>query len=259
MRFPKKPEATPTIYAYESTHPQHKGMLKIGFTLRSAATRVAEQHPIVTPGDPTYKIVLEESAMRNDGSDFRDHDIHRYLDAQGKKHEAGEWYTCSLGEVRAAINAVRDRSAYELTRDQSFRMRPEQEEAVQKAADYFKRAIAEDGKVPHFLWNAKMRFGKTFATYELAKKLGWKRVLVLTFKPAVKRAWEDDLKSHTDFEGWQFLSRDGLSYEDADKNSPIVYFGSFQDNLGKNKAGGIKAVNEWLREFNWDCIVLDES
>jgi hypothetical protein len=256
--FPQKPEATPTIYAYESTHPQHKGMLKIGFTLRDAATRVAEQHPIVTPGDPTYKIVLEESAMRNDGSDFRDHDIHRYLDSQGKKYEAGEWYTCSLGEVRAAINAVRDRKAYELTRDQSFKMRPEQEEAVDKAADYFKRTKAEDGKVPHFLWNAKMRFGKTFATYELAKKSGWKRVLVLTFKPAVKRAWEDDLKSHTDFEGWQFLSRDGLTYENADKNLPMVYFGSFQDNLGKNKAGGIKAVNEWLREFNWDCIVLDE-
>ena len=59
--FPPKPAATPTVYAYESTHPQHKGMLKIGFTLRDAATRVAEQYPIVTPGDPTYQVVLEEA------------------------------------------------------------------------------------------------------------------------------------------------------------------------------------------------------
>jgi hypothetical protein len=43
--------------------------------------------------------------------------------------------------------------------------------------------------VPRFLWNAKMRFGKTFTAYQLAKKLGAKRVLVLTFKPAVEDAW----------------------------------------------------------------------
>jgi hypothetical protein len=61
--FPPKPATTPTIYAYESTHPQHKGMLKIGYTTRDAATRVAEQHPIVTPGDPIFKVVLEESAI----------------------------------------------------------------------------------------------------------------------------------------------------------------------------------------------------
>jgi hypothetical protein len=114
---------------------------------------------------------------------------------------------CALKQVRAAINAVRERKTYELTRDQSFKMRPEQQGAVEKAAAYFKRAKIENGRVPHFLWNAKMRFGKTFATYQLAKKMGWKRLLVLTFKPAVESAWEEDLRSHIDFEGWQFISR----------------------------------------------------
>jgi len=52
-----------------------------------------------------------------------------------------------------------------------------------------------------YLWNAKMRFGKTFTTYQLAKKLGAKRVLVLTFKPAVEDAWQTDLESHVDFDG----------------------------------------------------------
>jgi dethiobiotin synthetase len=46
-----------------------------------------------------------------------------------------------------------------------------------------------------------MRFGKTFTTYQLAKKLGAKRVLVVTFKPAVEDAWQTDLESHGDFEG----------------------------------------------------------
>src|SRR5438105_3462798 len=101
-------------------------MLKIGYTTRDAATRVAQQFPIVTPGDPTYKIVLEDSAIRNDGTVFTDRDVHRYLRAAKIKNAAGEWYVCGLKELRAAINAVRERKAYELTRDQSFKMRPEQ-------------------------------------------------------------------------------------------------------------------------------------
>ena len=100
-----------------------------------------------------------------------------------------------------------------------------------------------------------MRFGKTFASYQLAKKMGFKRVLILTFKPAVQTAWREDLMTHMDFEGWQFITRPtvpgGLStdaqYQRADKNRPIVCFGSFQDFLGVNKeTGGIKANNEWV-------------
>jgi len=103
-----------------------------------------------------------------------------------------------------------------------------------------------------------MRFGKTFTTYELAKKQNWKKILILTFKPAVQSAWEDDLKSHINFKGWQFISRNGLKFEEADKTKPIVCFGSFQDYLGKNSAGGIKPKNEWVHTINWDVVVLDE-
>jgi hypothetical protein len=67
------------------------------------------------------------------------------------------------------------------------------------------------------------------------------------------------LVSHVDFKGWQFISRSTeLTFEDADKHRPIVCFGSFQDYLGKNKAGGIKARNEWVHLTNWDCVILDE-
>jgi hypothetical protein len=140
-----------------------------------------------------------------------------------------------------------------------FGMRPEQQEAVDKAIAYFDSFTQENSdKTPHFLWNAKMRFGKTFATYQLAKKMGWTKILVLTFKPAVQSAWQEDLESHIDFAGWQFISRNGLEFENADKNKPLVCFGSFQDYLGKNSAGGIKAKNEWVHLTNWDCVVFDE-
>jgi hypothetical protein len=114
-------------------------------------------------------------------------------------------------------------------------------------------------KPPHFLWNAKMRFGKTFAAYQLALKMGWRRTLVLTFKPAVQTAWESDLKCHVDFRGWQFIKPGGLSYQEADKRKPFVCFGSFQDYLGRNPTtGGIKTKNEWVHAINWDCVILDE-
>lgn len=121
--------------------------------------------------------------------------------------------------------------------------------------------------VPKFLWNAKMRFGKTFASYELAKKMGLKRVLVLTFKPAVESAWREDLMTHVDFEGWQFVSNKDAhnnnlnideQYAKADKTRPIVVFGSFQDLLGTNESGGIKAKNEFIHSDNWDLVIFDE-
>lgn len=255
--FPPRPELNPTIYAYELPGvPDHRGLLKIGFTTRAAQDRVAEQTR--TSGIQT-KIVFEESAMRSDGSDFTDHEIHRYLRKKGLKNKNGEWFECSVAEVKAAVIAVKNGVENEENRDLSFVMRPEQEEAVNKTYDYFKSFKTENlNKPPHFLWNAKMRFGKTFAAYKLAKKMGWTKVLVLTFKPAVQNAWEEDLTRHIDFEGWQFVSSHTAGVQLIDSTKPIVCFGSFQDFLGRNEAGGIKAKNEWVHKTEWDCVILDE-
>jgi len=43
-----------------------------------------------------------------------------------------------------------------------------------------------------------------------------------------------------------------------DRKKPVVYFGSFQDLLGRDVAGNIKAKNEWLHAVNWDLVVFDE-
>jgi hypothetical protein len=255
--FPPRPPATPTIYAYASTHPDHAGLLKVGYTERTAADRIAEQFP---SGLSAYRIELIEPAMRADGSAFTDHDIHRHLRAKGIKNTTHEWFKCTVDNVRAAVVAVRERNANVEDRTLSFGLRPEQREAVEMTAEYFRKAKTEQkGHTPHFLWNAKMRFGKTFAAYQLAKKMGWTKVLVLTFKPAVVHAWSEDLTRHIDFEGWQFISRDGkLTYEDANKKKPIVCFGSFQDFLQRTASGAIKPRNEWVHDTKWDCVILDE-
>lgn len=262
--FPPRPEARPVIYAFEDTHPQYKGLLKVGYTTRTAAERVAEQYPTARPGALPYRIVFEQSAMRKDGTTFSDHDVHRQLRGMGIKNPDGEWFACSLNELRAAYLAVKngETGGADAERAFDFSMRPEQAEAVERTSDYFinfRKDKSNKGKTPHFLWNAKMRFGKTFATYQLAKRMGWKKLLVVTFKPAVQSAWEADLKTHRDFKGWQFISPNGLSYADADKRKPIVCFGSFQDYLGRNRStGGIKTKNEWVHTTHWDCVILDE-
>lgn len=258
--FPQRPASRPTIYAYEDTNPQYAGLLKVGYTTMDAQSRVAQQYPTLRPGPPPYRIVLEESAMRNDGTVFTDHDIHRMLRINGIKNPEGEWFCCSATQVKAAILAVRSGQLNEDQRSLDFKMRPEQQAAIEKTAVYFKSFRKENkNKPPHFLWNAKMRFGKTFASYQLAKKMGWRKLLVLTFKPAVQSAWEEDLKGHIDFKGWQFIKPGGLTYEQADKKKPFVCFGSFQDYLGRNPStGGIKTKNEWVHTTNWDCVILDE-
>lgn len=253
----------PKIYAYEDTHPQYRGLLKIGYTTKDVRERVAEQYPTARPGPPPYRIVLEESAVRNDGTTFTDREVHRYLREHGFANPEGEWFQCSAEDVLCAIRALQRGELTEEPRSLDFPMRPEQRQAVEQTAAYFRQFNRVTlGKPSHFLWNAKMRFGKTFAAYQLAKEMGWKKVLVLTFKPAVQNAWESDLKRHVDFRDWQFLSAKELPKRgepEYDRSRPLVCFGSFQDLLGRNPTTkGIKTKNEWVHTTNWDCVILDE-
>jgi len=162
--------------------------------------------------------------------------------------------------VKTVLAELRTGKPLTGTHHETFTMRAEQRAAVDKTHAYFHSIWKEDmHAVPRFLWNAKMRFGKTFATYQLAKRLGAKRILVVTFKPAVEDAWQTDLESHVDFDGWQYLSRNsGSDPTNISPRKPLVYFGSFQDLLGRDDAGNIKAKNEWLHKVKWDLVVFDE-
>jgi hypothetical protein len=248
------------IYAYEDTNQDYNGLLKVGYTTVDVEKRVAEQYPIKRPeGKKPYRIVFSETAMHSDGTTFTDHDIHRALKKNGFFQD-GEWFKCSVEDVRSAWIAVKNYTDNPEHRTHDFKMRPEQEEAVIKTKQYFQSTLQiRPNKSVKFLWNAKMRFGKTFAAYQLAKEMDLLKILILTFKPAVQSAWEEDLLTHVDFEGWQFISRNSdLTFENADLSRPIVCFGSFQDYLGTNDSGGIKAKNEWVHATNWDLVIFDE-
>lgn len=269
--FIQRPSVTPMIYVYNLPQVStHTGFVKVGYTDRDAKTRIDEQ--MHTSG-LNANILYTSSAMRSDGSIFTDKDVHRILRSRGFRQmnegvDRNEWFNCTADDVKAVILELKSGIITDSSRTANFKMRPEQEVAVERTVEYFKKASNEDpDRSPKFLWNAKMRFGKTFAAYQLAKKMSFKRILVLTFKPAVESAWREDLMTHVDFSGWQFIANKDTygnhvsideEYARADKERPVVVFGSFQDLLGTNDSGGIKAKNEFIHSDNWDLVIFDE-
>lgn len=253
--LPPRPEVNPRLYAYSIDTPSHAGLLKIGQTTRDVKQRIAEQ---TKTAGIAARIEIDEPATRDDGSIISDFALRDALQARSHALAMGEWMHCTVDDVRAALNELRAGRAIEGVRDQTFPPRTEQQAAVDATHAYFKSRWAEDvNAVPRFLWNAKMRFGKTFTTYQLARQMDARRVLVVTFKPAVEDAWKADLEGHVDFEGWQYVS--GRDPREVEEGMPLVYFGSFQDLLGREHGtGAIKPKNAWLHAINWDLVVFDE-
>lgn len=259
-----KPDARLRIYAWTPNSPpiDYAGLIKVGQTTKpDVNARIRQSQGQM---QLAYTLHLDELAERHDGTTFRDGDVRQRLIDKGFENvvigSSREWMRCTHADVSTAIAELRTGAKLTGTHHETFGMRREQKAAVDATHAYFLSRWAEDmHAVPRFLWNAKMRFGKTFTTYQLAKKLGAKRVLVVTFKPAVEDAWRSDLESHVDFDGWQYLSKSsGSDPTEISAKKPLVYFGSFQDLLGSDLFGNIKPKNEWLHKVKWDLVVFDE-
>lgn len=257
--LPQKSEARLRIYAWSTKEiKKFEGCLKVGQTTQDVNVRIKQSQGVA---QVSYILEVDEPAEKLDGTFFRDSAVRERLKQKGFENVELEWMRCSSNDVLVAIKELQTGEARTGLHTAEFKLRTEQSAAVKKTSDYFNSIWSEDKKsVPRFLWNAKMRFGKTFASYHLAKKLEAKKILVVTFKPAVEDAWQVDLESHADFQGWQYFSKNtGGDPSSASKKNPLVYFGSFQDLLGRDKATGtIKAKNEWVHTTNWDLVIFDE-
>ena len=261
-----KPDARVRLYAWTPNDPPaaYAGLIKVGQTTQENVNDRIRQSQGQVQQEYTLHTALNTFGEREDGSYFRDGDVRQRLIDKGFENvilgTAREWMRCSPADVKTAIAELQKGLRLSGTHHDDFPMRREQAEAVEQTLAYFQSRWDEDAKaVPRFLWNAKMRFGKTFTSYQLAKALGAKRVLVVTFKPAVEDAWQADLEGHQDFNGWRYLSRNtGGDPRDVSANTPLVYFGSFQDLLGRDSLGNIKPGNTWIHTINWDLVIFDE-
>ena len=250
------------IYAYRLNLTDLDGRIKVGETGRTVGSRVREQVSTAGLAD-VVEILMDEPAVTVTGRSFGDKAVHEELkklpDVTPVVEGGGvEWFRCSIEDVKSAYNSVVQETTFTRVRDKSFGLRHEQAAAVDAAAAYLNKALT-DGLEPRFLWNAKMRFGKTFTAYHLAKRRDAKRILVVTYKPAVEDAWETDATTHTDFEGWKFFSRSSTT--DPTTFAPdttVVCFSSLQDLRGRTEDGSIKEHHEWIYATEWDIVIVDE-
>lgn len=262
------------IYVYQTPASEKEGLVKIGFTTHEDVhVRIKQQlntAGVYTSGQIEYTLLHVEEAKKNDGTLFKDHDIHQILRSKGinpvslgEQKKRTEWFRIDPEKLISIINQFKEgKTAEEIdfNRIHKFSMRPEQENAVTKTKKFFEEKEIRRKLPAEMLWNAKMRFGKTFAAYQLAKAMNLSKVLVITYKPEVKSAWKEELESHVDFANYVFLSDEALtniSYHQRN-GKKIVAFASYQDLLGEGENSRIKDKHKEIFSQEWDLLIIDE-
>ena len=268
-------KVVPMIYAYTTPEiKRHDGWTKIGYTEQDVDKRIAQQ---THTADVEYHEEWRGTAIFDDGSGdtFRDTDFHSYLRKNGIENEKGkdnEWFHVTGPVSQGMFFTFKSNRgvAKNVPAVIPYTLRREQEEAVEKAFDYF--MLHENGE---FLWNAKPRFGKTLSVYDLCKTMEAMKVLIVTNRPAIANSWYEDYCKFLGTEsGYRFVSTvDGI------KDKPLVMtreayikemlhsatdircieFVSLQDLKGSKFFGGKFDKLREVADMEWDILVIDEA
>lgn len=262
----------PQVYSY--TLPELKpneGSQKIGYTEHKDVHNRILQQVKTAAIRLKYELLWSVPAFFKDSDEsFIDKVFHRFLEKKGieRKWELGqEWFYFNGEPLKSKylFDLFRKEKFSALQNDNGkidYTLRFEQNEAVEKAIDYFQKT--EKGE---FLWNAKPRFGKTLASYDLAKRLGANKVLIVTNRPAIANSWFDDFEMFVD--GYNFISetsslknRATLTREQHIATRPIkplITFLSLQDLKGSKYFGGNYNKLRWVAVLEWDLLIIDEA
>ena len=269
----------PQCYAYTTPGvPKHDGWTKIGFTERDVATRINEQTHTVGV-DAKIWWHLRAAYMTEPFGTFTDKDFHAYLKKLGVAREEGtEWFRITPDTARGDFVDFTQNHGVVSESDADavipYKLRDEQNDAVQSAYDYFKSH--EKGE---FLWNCKPRFGKTLSAYDLCRRLAVTNVLIVTNRPAIANSWYQDYETFFGPQsGYLFVSTvDGIKdrkyvlsrQEYLDKLSApganikgCIEFVSLQDLKGSIYFGGrFDKLSEVSAEkgLTWDILIIDEA
>ena len=255
------------LYVYTTKTWQQKGLLKVGHSLSGRyKERINEQFNASNPEAP---IVLWVAPLPEGKTD---NNIHARLEQNGirrKEDGAGrEWFYATLEDVKKAYNEV----VHGSSRKDNFPLRKEQAEAVEKAQKWFNKeylhqTIDSASHQNRFLLNAKMRFGKCFTGIHIAKSIGSKKTIIVTYKPRVITEWMEAINDHIDFQGWTGIRAMGSenpneSYLTSTKHlsqysTPFVLCVSLQD-LDISDDGKIKQRLEDVLKVDWDLLIFDE-
>ncbi len=264
--------AIPQIYAYTTPEiRRHDGWTKIGYTEQNVKKRIEQQ---THTANVRWKLEWQGNATWEDGTGtFRDTDFHNYLTKLKVKREPHtEWFRISGHDSHMRFYEFRDNHGLpELPAASPYKLRSEQEQAVEKTLDYSRSH--ENGE---FLWNAKPRFGKTLTAYDFCKRMGARKILIVTNRPAIANSWYDDYEKFMGKEsGWDFISnvssiadKSNVMTRDEyiegrasrrDKSRGFIEFVSLQDLKGAISLGGAYDKLKEVADLEWDVLIIDEA
>jgi hypothetical protein len=264
----------PQVYSYIlPDEPENDGSQKIGYTEREdVEKRIHEQTNTAAKRLRSEKLWSAPAFFANTNEDFKDKAFHRFLIKSGVENRLDlgkEWFyfNGTPEKSKQLFDTFREKGFSALQEGASqkvaYTLRKEQQDAVDKAKEYFQSH--QNGE---FLWNAKPRFGKTLASYDLAKQLHATKVLIVTNRPAIANSWFDDFSMFID--GYYFISntssladRPSLTREQYSAiegtDKPQITFLSLQDLKGSKYFGGAHEKLRWIADLEWDLLVIDEA
>ena len=293
MAINEAPFKLKLVYVFRINDEAHRGCLKVGDTylsedssdpmqlvpnskpLNKAARERIDQYT-ATAGIAYELLYTELNFCLRSGYifSFNDGEVHSVLKRSGVKvkifkTEGGtkskEWFLTDLETVKRAIKAAKEGRcslyANEMTIGFSpIQFRDEQRDAIEKTIRRFRTNN-------QYLWNAKMRFGKTLCALEVVKRMDFRRTLILTHRPVVNDGWFDDFqKIFYDSDHFQYGSKNGkgetfesLERQFQKRRQHYVYFASMQDLRGSELVGGNYDKNDAIFSTEWDLLVVDEA
>ena len=277
------------IYVFTINDTKHRGCVKVGETSlgedvdnpfglqpfckelnKAAKARIDQYTKTIGLDDDVQLLYTELTASYSKGkvTQFNDKQVHEVLERSGiKKKKIGsatEWFECGLAEVKEAIKAAKEgRSSINLIdtekKQQPIIFRPEQLQAIKETKSRF----ATNNQ---FLWNAKMRFGKTLTALQVVKEMEFEKTLIITHRPVVDKGWFEDFgKIFFDTPSYRYGSRnngetfESLMFLNQSDGVHFVYFASMQDLRGSDRVGGNFDKNNEIFTTDWDLLIIDEA
>jgi len=274
------------VYIYSIPQKSHDGRLKIGSATLNTLNPTQKEIDVAAherikqqtkTADIPYNLEHAELAVANSGEYFSDYDVHEVLKRSGYKRKAesvknphSEWFGVDLEVAKKAIQAVKEGRRALTTKEKTptenvpFPFRPNQRDAIDKTI----KAIKKNRR--HFLWNAKMRFGKTSAAMQVARENQMQKVLIVTHRPSVSVDWYDDFNKVFAGTNYEYSSKkrgENISVLIKD-NKPFIYFASLQDlrlskRVVEDGSAGSKArgfeKNDEVFDNTWDMLIVDEA
>lgn len=296
------------LYVYTIADTKHRGLLKVGEVLVSNETaKLGDMSQLMRAVREVidkrkylqgvkYHLEYVECTTYNDIQLYTAQKVHDCLHNSGvpskylnryNRTDADIWFQTDIETVRQAITAVKQgRKTFNGTdsaaKPRQIVFRPEQEKAI---ADTVKHFSGKTGK--RYLWNAKMRFGKTLSGLEVARRMEYQFVLIVTHRPVVDKGWGEDFdKIFPESLGYHYASRMDTDEKDDTKKRPnhvqnisdsqfqslvadvknerkkgLVMFVSMQYLRLSTLVGGKNddPFKQTIMEFPWQLVMIDEA